>query len=166
VRRAVARMPDSGEPMNRMLIAAALAGAVSLPGAAPAAGDVTQEIVARERASFVAWQKKDRAFMEEYLADDATYFGPLSPYRYTEPKVNFLPRFEKIADAHKILDFSILNPMVQVYGDTAILTYNEEVTSEDDGKVATYTGKATTVYVREKGKWRAVHGHESLNPAK
>ena len=152
--------------MNTFVVAGTLLLCVVSATPAFAAGDVTQEIVARERASFVAWQKKDRAFMEDYLADDATYFGPASPYRYTEPKVNFLPRFEKYADAHKILDFSILNPMVQVYGDTAILTYNEEVTAEDDGKVSSYTGKATTVYVREKGRWRAVHGHESLNPAK
>jgi ketosteroid isomerase-like protein len=152
--------------MNRIAVLCALACAscASLP--AFAAGDITHEIIAREHASFVAWQKKDRAFMEDYLADDATYFGPLSPYRYTEPKSNFLPRFEKYAEAHKILDFSILNPLVQVYGDTAILTYNEEVTADDEGKVSTYTGKATTVYVRDKGRWRAVHGHESLNPAK
>lgn len=139
----------------------------SYAASALAAGDVAQEIIARERASYVAWQKKDRAFMEDYLADDATYFGPASPYRYTEPKVNFLPRFEKYAEAHKILDFSILNPLVQVYGDTAILTYNEEITADDEGKVATYTGKATSVYVKDKsGRWRAVHGHESLNPTR
>ena len=152
--------------MKKFPLAFSFAATLLALAPAHAAGDVTAEIVARERASFVAWQKKDRAFMEEYLADDATYFGPASPYRYTDPKTNFLPRFEKYAEAHKILDFSILNPLVQVYGDTAILTYNEEVTAEDDGKVATYTGKATTVYVRDNGKWRAVHGHESLNPAK
>jgi ketosteroid isomerase-like protein len=148
----------------------ALATLALLPLVAPlahAAGDPTQEIVARERASFVAWQKKDRAFFEDYLADDATYFGPTSPYRYTDPKHNFLPRFEQYAEAHKILDFSILNPLVQVYGDVAILTYNEEVTAEDGGKTATYTGKATSVYLRDKsGRWRAVHGHESLNPSR
>lgn len=151
--------------MNTIRIA--LVALLALPAApAFAAGDVAQEIIARERASFEAWQKKDRAFMEDYLTDDATYFGPTSPYRYSDPKHNFLPRFEQYAEAHKVLDYSILNPLVQIYGDVAILTYNEEVTADDGGKVSSYTGKATSVYLRGKdGHWRAVHGHESLNPS-
>ena len=60
--------------MKRFVIACAALPCFWSTASVFAAGDVTQEIVARERASFVAWQKKDRAFMEDYLADDATYF--------------------------------------------------------------------------------------------
>jgi ketosteroid isomerase-like protein len=133
------------------------------PVAYSAESNVAQDIIARERASFVAWQKKDRAFFEDYLTDDATYFGPTSPYRADEPKSNFLPKFDQYVEAHKILDFNIINPQVQVYGDAAVLTYYEDITSNDGGKVSNYTGKATSVYVKQKGVWRAVHGHESVN---
>jgi ketosteroid isomerase-like protein len=55
------------------------------------------------------------------------------------------------------------NPRVQVYGDTAVLTYNEMISGTYDGQPSTYTGKVTMVYVRQGGVWRGVHYHESAN---
>jgi len=125
---------------------------------------VEKAIIAREKASFDAWQKKDKAFFTDFLADDATYFGPRSPYLETEPKVNFLPKFEMYVEQFKILDFQMYNPRVQVYGDMAVLTYNEAVTASFGGKTVEYTGKVTSVYVKQGSTWRVVHGHETMNP--
>ena len=126
---------------------------------------VDKQIIARERASFEAWQKKDKAFFMDFLSDDATYFGPRSPYLDTDPKVNFLPKFEMYAEQFKILDFTMFNPRVQVFGDVAILTYNEGVTVSAGGREITYTGKVTSVYVKQGNTWRNVHGHETTNPS-
>jgi ketosteroid isomerase-like protein len=123
------------------------------------------QIIAREKASFEAWQHKDKAFFAEYLADDCTTFGPRSPYRDTEPKTNFLPKFEQYVEMFKILDFQMYQPLVQVYGDVAILSYTEEITGTSNGQPLNYTGKVTTVYVKQGGTWRVVHGHESVNPS-
>ena len=131
--------------------------------ATPAGAQIEKQIIARERASIEAWQKKDKAFYEDYLADDAAYYGPRNPYLDIEPKVNFLPKFEMYADQYKYLDFTMYNPRVQVYGDVAILTYNEGVTLSIAGKVSNYTGKVTSVYVKQGGTWREVHGHETIN---
>jgi ketosteroid isomerase-like protein len=122
-------------------------------------------IIAREKASFEAWQKKDKAFFADYLADDNTSFGPRNPYRETEPKINFLPKFEQYAEMFKILDFQMYQPLVQVYGDVAILTYTEDITGTYSGQPMNYTGKVTAVYVKQGGTWRVVHGHESVNPS-
>jgi ketosteroid isomerase-like protein len=133
-------------------------------GAITAFAQVDKQIIAREKASVEAWQKKDKAFYTDYLADDATYYGPRSPYLDVDPKVNFLPKFEQYVAMFKYLDFGMYNPRVQVYGDVAILTYNESVTAEVNGKPMSYTGKVTSVYVKQGGTWRTVHGHESINP--
>lgn len=138
-----------------------LANAVS---ADPQQQDVTAQIIARERASVEAWQRRDRAFFENYLAEDATYFGPMNPYLETEPRVNFLPKFERIAEIFKIVEFEMYNPRVQVYGDIAILTYNSAVMANFNGRPINYTGKMTVVYRRQGNDWRVVHGHESINP--
>jgi ketosteroid isomerase-like protein len=61
-------------------------------------------------------------------------------------------------------DFTMYNPRVQVYGDVAILTYNEAVSGTADGTPFQYTGKVTSVYVKQGGTWRGVHSHESVNP--
>ena len=125
--------------------------------------EIARAVIARERASVEAWQRKDKAFYAEFLADDATFFGSMNPYLETDPKENFLPKFDQYADMFKTLDFQMYNPRVQVYGDTAILTYNSASTVNFGGRVMNYTSKVTSVYVRQGGAWRVVHAHESMN---
>jgi ketosteroid isomerase-like protein len=125
---------------------------------------IAAQIIAREKASFEAWQRKDKAFFADFIADDATYFAPLSPYLEVEPKVNFLPKFEQYAEVIKYNDFQMYNPRVQVYGETAVLTYNSSVSLSMGGQPMNYTGKMTSVYVKQGNTWRVVHGHESMNP--
>lgn len=126
---------------------------------------IPDQIIARERASFEAWQRKDKPFFENFLSDDATFFSPQSPYLETDPKVNFMPKFEKYAEMFKITDFQMHNPRVQVYGDTAILTYNSSVSVSMGGQPINYTAKVTSVYVKQGNSWRVVHAHESMNPS-
>ncbi|MBD0325053.1 MAG: nuclear transport factor 2 family protein [Pyrinomonadaceae bacterium] len=125
---------------------------------------IAAQIIARERAAFDAWQKKDKAFWADYLAEDATAFFSQSPYLETEPKVNFLPKFEQYTEMMKTLDFQMYNPRVQTYGDTAILTYNASSTVNFAGRTMSYTSKVTTVYAKQGNTWRVVHTHESMNP--
>jgi ketosteroid isomerase-like protein len=126
---------------------------------------IADQIIAREKAGFEAWQRKDKAFFSDYLSDDATYFGMQSPYLETDPKVNFLPKFERMVEQFNIIDFQMYNPRVQVYGDVAILTYNHAVMANISGQPINYTGKMTAVYVKQGATWRVVHGHESINPS-
>lgn len=52
------------------------------------------------------------------------------------------------------------NGRVQVYGDTAILTYNfAGLRRAADGKVGPSLAKSTRVYVRQGGHWRLVHAN-------
>lgn len=52
------------------------------------------------------------------------------------------------------------NPHVQVYGDTAILTYNfAGINRGIDGKINPATAKSTRVYVKNGGKWWLVHAN-------
>jgi ketosteroid isomerase-like protein len=125
---------------------------------------IAAAIIAREKGSFEAWQRKDKAYFADFLAEDATYFSFESPYLETDPKANFLPKFEQYADMMKFNDFQMYNPRVQVYGDTAVLTYNSSVNASFAGQPINYTAKVTSVYVKQGNTWRVVHGHESMNP--
>ncbi|MFL6764639.1 MAG: DUF4440 domain-containing protein, partial [Sphingomicrobium sp.] len=52
------------------------------------------------------------------------------------------------------------NGRVQVYGDTAILTYNfAGITAGADGKSHPAIAKSTRVYVKQGGKWMLVHAN-------
>jgi ketosteroid isomerase-like protein len=125
---------------------------------------IAAQIIAREKAAFDAWQKKDKAFWADYLAEDATAFFSQSPYLESDPKTNFLPKFEQYTEMMKTLDFQMYNPRVQAYGDTAILTYNASSTVNFAGRTMSYTSKVTSVYAKQGNTWRVVHTHESMNP--
>ena len=52
------------------------------------------------------------------------------------------------------------NGRVQIYGDTAILTYNfAGLRRGADGKVDPSLAKSTRVYVKQGGKWMLVHAN-------
>jgi ketosteroid isomerase-like protein len=126
---------------------------------------IAAQIIAREKSSVEAWQRKDKAFFADFLAEDATYFSPMSPYLDAEPRANFLPKFEQYVEMFKYTDVQMYNPRVQVYGDVAVLTYNSSVSGSMAGQHINYTAKMTTVYVKQGNTWRVAHGHESMNPA-
>lgn len=122
------------------------------------------QIIALEKSSVEAWQRKDKAFYADFFTDDATFFGPMNPYLETDPKENFLPKFEQYAEMFKFTDFQMYNAHVQVYGDAAILTYNSNVSMTFAGQPMSYTAKVTSVYVKQGNKWRSAHAHETMNP--
>lgn len=126
---------------------------------------IADQIIAREKASVEAWRRKDKAFYADFLSDDSTYFNSFSPYLETEPKTNFLPKFEQYAEMFKFNDVQMYNPRVQVYGDVAVLTYNSSVSGSMAGQPVNYTAKMTSVYVKQGNTWRVVHAHESMNPS-
>lgn len=126
--------------------------------------EIARQIIAREKASFTAWQRKDKAFFADFMAEDATFFDAQTPYLQTDPKENFLPKFEQYVDMFKMNDFQMYNPRVQVYGDVAILTYNSAISANFNGQALNYTSKMTSIYHKQGGTWRVVHGHESMNP--
>ncbi len=152
-----------------LIVAAATIGLYILATRNASAEASTQstanQIIALEKSSVDAWKRKDKAFFAELFADDATYFGPDNPYLETDPKVNFLPKFEQMAEMVKFTDVQMYNPRVQVYGDAAILTYNSNVMATFAGQPMNYTARMTSVYVKQGGSWRLVHGHESMNPS-
>jgi ketosteroid isomerase-like protein len=118
-----------------------------------------------EKASVEAWKRRDKAFYADYWANDFTMFLPQNPYLDADAKANSLSKFEQKTEQWKLIDLQIYNPRVQVYGDIAVLTYNEAVEGLSDGRPTSYTGKVTMIYHRQGGKWRGVHYHESENRA-
>jgi ketosteroid isomerase-like protein len=57
------------------------------------------------------------------------------------------------------------NPLVQVYGNTAVLSYNFVGTTMDkEGKVTPVRAKSTRVYVRQGTEWMLVHANFAADP--
>lgn len=66
------------------------------------------------------------------------------------------------AGGGRTLTTQMLNSRVQVYGDTAILTYNTYSVNQDrEGATNQDQARVTRVYVRRGGRWSNVHTHIS-----
>ena len=69
-----------------------------------------------------------------------------------------------VAATTKMHYWKEFDPKIQVYGDTAIVTYYFEMSCDMGGKTIQLTGRDMLVLVREKGKWLVVADQFSPNP--
>jgi ketosteroid isomerase-like protein len=92
------------------------------------------------------------------VADDYTEFN--GDYATRIDGKAMATRMSEIAPYEKTMFADMQNPKVQVYGDTAILTYNYAgITRGADGKTKPALAKSTRVYVRGGGHWMLVHAN-------
>ena len=143
----------------------AAAGAIALllmAGTPVAAADnpqVAAEIMALARsqwASEIAGQPM--AQQNTSLADDYTEFNGDFPTLLVGKTMS--TRMGEVTPNDKAMYSDMQNPRVQVYGDTAILTYNfAGLRRAADGKVAPSLAKSTRVYVKQNGQWKLVHAN-------
>jgi len=125
----------------------------------PRSASPADEVIAREKAAFDAWRRQDKAFYDDYWASDMTEFMPGSPRLTT--KQEMMPGFAEMSRRWQLGPLKMIDPKVRFYGGVALLTYTEDVTGSYDGQPSHYSGKVTMVYVKQNGKWRGVHYHES-----
>jgi ketosteroid isomerase-like protein len=92
------------------------------------------------------------------LADDYTEFNGDFPTLIVGKSMS--TRMGEVTPSDKAMFSDMQNARVQVYGDTAILTYNfAGLRRAADGKVAPSLAKSTRVYARMGGQWKLVHAN-------
>ena len=135
---------------------------------APAvAGDnpkVAAEVMALARAQWAS-EAAGQAPAEQLasLADDYTEFNADYPTLLVGKAM--ATQMAAIAPYAKTVFADMQNPHVQVYGNTAILTYNYAgITQGADGKPKPAIAKSTRVYAKEGGRWMLVHANFAPDP--
>ena len=92
------------------------------------------------------------------LADDYTEFNGDFPVLLIGKATS--TRMGEVTPYDKAMYSDMQNGRVQVYGDTAILTYNfAGLRRGTDGKVTPSLAKSTRVYVKMNGQWKLVHAN-------
>lgn len=119
-------------------------------------GAAEQEIMRIEKEMLAAVLKGDTGPSEQYLADH---------YVFTGPDGLSMGKAESIADLKsgnlKLQAASLDNAKVQVYGDTAIVTYSSNDKGTYKGKDISGKTRWTDVFVKQKNKWMIVASHGS-----
>jgi ketosteroid isomerase-like protein len=150
-------------PVAKTTIAIAFAFAYASAAFAGEDPKIAAEVIAAARAQWTA-QAAVVSMSDEMatVADDYTEFNADYPVRLDGKTANSKLYEASEKGGEKPIAAEMMNPKVQVYGDTAILTYSYAgVTQTKDGKTKAATGKSTRVYTRQNGQWKLVHAHFS-----
>jgi len=120
---------------------------------------VAAEIMALARAQWASEVAGEpMAQQNASLADDYTEFNGDFPTLLVGRTMS--TRMGEVTPYDKAMFSDMQNGRVQVYGDTAVLTYNfAGLRRGADGKVNTSLAKSTRVYVRQNGQWKLVHAN-------
>jgi hypothetical protein len=119
--------------------------------------DTTAAIIAMERAALDRWGKGDPSGFIEISAPDVVYFDPFLDHRLDG--LEALTRYYEAARGKVQIDrYELINPKVQLYGNTAVLTFN----------YVSYSGQTqsrwncTEVYCCRDRQWRIIQTHWSI----
>lgn len=94
------------------------------------------------------------------MAADYTEFGEDYPVLFSGKAL--MERYGQAPSNAKTVYAEMLNPKVQVYGNTAVLTYNYLGYSKDaSGHIKPSLSNSTRVYVKQAARWMLVHAHFS-----
>ncbi len=130
--------------------------------ASPPNNAIAREIIALERAALDRWGNGDPdGFLEAY-GEEITYFAPDLEKRLdglAALRGAFIPIRGKI----KVDRYELVNPSVQIHGDTALLSFViVNYKEQDDGseKISS-RWNSSELYAKINGQWRIVHSHWS-----
>ena len=120
---------------------------------------VAAEIMALARAQWASEiAGEPMAQQNASLAEDYTEFNGDFPTLLVGKAM--ATRMGEVTPADKAMFSDMQNGRVQVYGDTAILTYNfAGLRRAADGKVTPALAKSSRVYVKQGGQWKLVHAN-------
>jgi len=118
--------------------------------------EIIAEIIALESAALERWGNGDPAGFLEICASDVVYFDP-----YQDKRVDGLEAlaqlYEEIWGKVYFDRFELLNPLVQVSGDLAVLTFNFVSYSGDKET----PWNCTEVYRFDENRWQIIQTHWS-----
>jgi ketosteroid isomerase-like protein len=130
-----------------------------IPGVAQA---VVERVLAKEKAAMERWRHGDPMGWADISADDVSYVDP----DLTEPirgLAGYRDYLESLAGKIQYDGSEFINPVVAVYGEVAVLTYNyvSTVRGPDGGVLRQTPWNSTEVYALLEGEWKIIHSHWS-----
>ncbi|MCP4607394.1 MAG: DUF4440 domain-containing protein [Planctomycetes bacterium] len=119
----------------------------------------TKDLIELERGALDRWNNGDPTGYLELYSDDYTYFDETTKARVDgldAIKKMYAPLAGKIFNAR----YEMLNPKVQWFGQTGILSFNLVTYSKEENVTSRWN--STEVYSKYDEKWKIVHTHWSF----
>jgi ketosteroid isomerase-like protein len=126
--------------------------------------DEAQELLDLTHRLLDAIHKADLETYRALSAPDLTcYETDVAPYRIdgVDFHIDLMAAMKGQKTYASLVRFDMLTPHVQIYGDSAVVTYTRLMTYTGDGAPFWRAFNETRVYARLEGAWKMVHFHRS-----
>ena len=123
-----------------------------------------QEVWNALRALNDAWTKGNPNDLKNYFHKDMVAITATDRERL-EGKEACFTSWNNFTKAAKIHHWNELEPRIQIYGNTAVVTYYFDMSFDMGGQAVKLGGRDMFVFVKEGGKWLAVADQFSAYPA-
>ena len=123
--------------------------------------EVYKTLLANLHPALERWYSGDTTGYSDLFADEFTFFDNLAPGRAHNLE-QLRARYSPLDGNINLPRYELVEPVLQLFGDTAVLTYNLRQ-FDHDGPVGP-TFSATEVYRPIEDAWRVVSGHWSVMP--
>ena len=125
---------------------------------------VKQEVWNALRVLNDAWTKGNPNDLKNYFHKDMVAITATDRERL-EGKEACFTSWNNFTKAAKIHHWNELEPRIQIYGNTAVVTYYFDMSFDMGGQTVKLGGRDMFVFVKEGGKWLAVADQFSAYPA-
>ncbi len=125
---------------------------------------VKQEVWETLRALNDAWTKGDPADLNRYFHENMVAITATDRERL-QGRDACVQGWSNFARAATIHHWKELSPRIDIYGDTAVVTYYFDMSFTMGGQTINLGGRDMFVFAKEKGAWRAVADQFSAYPA-
>lgn len=125
---------------------------------------VKQEVWQTLRALNDAWTKGNPSDLKNYFHKNMVAITAMDRER-REGRDACFAGWNSFAKAARIHFWKELDPKIQMYGNTAVVTYYFDMSFDMGGQTINLDGRDMFVFVKEDGKWWAVADQFSPYPA-
>jgi len=122
-----------------------------------------QEIWETLRALNDAWTKGNQDDLADYFHKDMVAIAPTVRQRL-EGRDACVASWKGFAQSARIHHWSEIDPQIQLYGHTAVVTYYFDMSFEMGGKTISLGGRDMFVLMKENGRWWAIADQFSPYP--
>ena len=117
-------------------------------------------ILEKERQANDQWSAGHPSGFSVNFAEDITWFDDIAAQSKIEGLENIQTYFQSLEGKVPAHSYNLVDPKVQLYGKTAILTFQYHSTMPNGESGSPW--KATSVYHYIDDDWKVVHAHWSL----
>lgn len=122
-----------------------------------------QEVWKTLRALNDSWTKGDGGNLKDYFHRDMVAITPMDRNRRVGQD-ECIAGWIGFINAANIKAWEEIDPQVQIFNSTAIVTYYYDMSYEMDGQIVNTGGRDMFTFVKEEGKWLAVANQFSPFP--